>query len=445
MRLYKKAIMRFFFALVFFALPACLNAQVKIFCGYVTDTDKKHLLVNANVTWLSKTVTTNKKGFYALPVSANINAKIVFSFVGYFNVIKQVETKTNADTIWLNIEMKSSLIDLPEVDIIEKIKPDTVVGNNNFFIEDFEFYNDKFILLTTDKKTNKYSVAIAKEGSVIIAKTQLPEIDETYFLYTDFLGYTNIIGKEKIYRLKISEAKIVLQQLPPEDYRLMIMPCVDTVGSKIIFSDYRKDYPEFNYYKWARSDSTASVVHHVIDKPLADLYAFEYEFLPPKLKLYARKLEQQSGVDRYQIAAYMTNFSNSRYFTPLYAPMYIINDTLMVFDHYANKIYKYDTASLCIDSIPVSYHHPQKWREWKRMLIKDDNRSCIYGLFLKGDITYLKQINFYTGNIISVSKLEMPFVEKIKIKDGFAYYLYRPHGSLQSKFLYKETISSSPQ
>jgi hypothetical protein len=442
MRLHYK--MKICLVLVSILWPAVLFSQVKTVMGSVTDSESKIAIPDANIKYANRTTVGSKKGVYVFSVSDTLTEiNIRYSCTGYRTEVRKILLQSASDTIVVNISLTSSLNELPQIDIVGKTSPDTVVGNNRFFIDDFEFYKNDILLLISDKKTNKKSVALANEQHQLMVEAAMPYSDDKQYLYTDYMGNINVIGQEKTYRLKINNQQIFFQEMPYDDFRLMIMPCIDTIGNKIYFSDYRSDYPEFDYYSWQRNDSDASAVHHVINKPLAEMYAFEYEFLPPRLKLYARKLEQQSGVDRYQIAAYMTNFSSSRYFTPLFAPLFIINDTLLIFDHYADKIYHYDTASVCIDSVSITYHHPQKWREWRNNIIKDDTKNSLYGLFLKGSTSYLKQIDYRTGNVTSVSKLEMPYVQRIKIRNGYAYYIYRPHGSLQTKFLYREAISAS--
>jgi hypothetical protein len=348
----------------------------------------------------------------------------------------------NKDSLKLDVYMTSTAIELTEVNITGIAPPDTVVGNNGFFIQDFEFSGNNFLLLTTDRKTDAWSVRLAGPDQKILSMAAIPVMDVVQ-LYKDFLGYINVICREEVYRVKIEGSEVRLQQLPKNDFDWMIRPCVDTITTSIYFSNYRADYPEFSYFAYNKNDSTKVLVRSVIDKDLALQYDFEYEFLKPRDKLYARQLEQQTGIDKHEVAAYMTDFAHQRWFTPLYAPMFIIRDTVLIFDHYSDKIYKYDAHNNPVDSVKISYHHPEKWREWRRQLVKDELKPNIYGLFLKGGYTYLKEISTKTGEIASVSRLTFQFVDKVKVKDGYAYYTYRPNGSLQTRFLYKERLSTS--
>lgn len=431
------------FLLLFPGGITLLSAQQAIICGSVKDKDSKVPIENVNVFYKGSFVATDTKGCYSIRAGTSEDVQLKFTRVGYHALLKTVlhSSFNGKDTLFVNVEMLSNVIQLKVVDIGAE-KPDTVVGNNAFFIQDFEFSGKDMLLLTTDRYSDKWSVQLVSEEQKVLCKCPIP-VDDVIRLYHDFLGYTNVICKEEVYRVKITDQKIILQQLPKGDFEWMILPCVDTTRNGIYYSNYRDDYPEFTYYLYHRLDSTKTFLHRVVDKDLELQYSFEYDFLKPRDKLIARKLAQENGMDKHDVAAIMTDFAHQRWFTPLYAPMFLVHDTVLIFDHYCDKLYKYDAQTKLVDSVKISYHHPEKWREWKRELVKDDVNDNIYGVFLKDGFTQLKEIDRYSGEIATISKLSFPYVDKVKVKDGYAYYIYRPFGSLQTKFLYKERISAS--
>lgn len=437
--------MRFFYiAPVLLCCSLHLFSQKTVLYGLIKDKESKSLVDNVNISCNSTLMRAGTGGFYAMPVNSNEMAVLKFSRTGYNQYTKTItkDQLNGKDSLRLDIFLIPAVIELSPVEISAVENPDTVIGNNSFFVQDFEFAGTDLLLLTTDRSTDAWSVQLASEEQKILSRFPIP-VNDVIRLYRDFLGYINVICKEEVYRVKIKNKKIILQQLPKKDFDWMIKPCVDTINAAIYFSNYRDDYPRFSYFAYNKNDSTKVFVRSVVDKDLELEYAFEYEFLKPHEKLYARKIEQQTGIDKHDVAAYMTDFAHSRWFTPLYAPMFIIRDTVLIFDHYTDKIYKYDSHNKSVDSIPISYHHPKKWREWRRQLLKDDSTSSIYGIFLKDGYTYLKEIDTHTGEIASVSRLSFQFVSNVKVKNGYGYYIYRPFGSLQTKFLYREKLSSA--
>jgi hypothetical protein len=49
------------------------------------------------------------------------------------------------------------------------------------------------------------------------------------------------------------------------------------------------------------------------------------------------------------------------------------------------------------------------------------------------------------GKVEGVHKFVNITADRIKIKDGYAYYIYRPFESTQEKFLYREVIQIKPE
>ena len=415
--------MKALLTLLLFIVTTAIHAQQIIICGHIKDKESKVVFSNTNIRYKGSNYSSDSKGYYAINVTFTQLVTLKFTHVGYNSYIRsftEKEINVKKDTLFLDILMTSTVIELDPIGIDAVQKPDRVIGNNAFFIQDFEFSGNYLVLLTTDRSSDVWSVQLAKEDQAILSKFIIP-VTDVLQLYKDFLGYVNVICKEEVYRVKIDGESIRLQQLPKNDFDWMIRPCVDTIQHDIYFSNYSDAYPRFSYFSYNKNDSTKVLVRSVVDKDLELQYEFEYEFLKPKEKLMARKIAQQNGFDKHDVAAVMTDFAHTKWFTPLYAPMFIVRDTVLIFDHYSDKIYKYDSKNKLIDSIKISYHHPEKFREWRRQLLKDETSSLIYGMFLKGGYTYLKGININSGNIESISRLSFQFVEKARIKDGYGY------------------------
>jgi hypothetical protein len=170
------------------------------------------------------------------------------------------------------------------------------------------------------------------------------------------------------------------------------------------------------------------------------LYNLEYYYLPSRAQLEARRLADFYKTDKKIIAALMSGFTQSMYFEALYAPLFIINDTICIFNHYTNFVYHYTKQNKLIDSVTINYHHPNNWHDWKKQLFVDEIENKVYAFFSKSQHHYIKQINYQTGKEILSYKLQYHSAEKIKIKNGYIYYVYRPFESTQEKFLYREKI-----
>ncbi|MCC7303211.1 MAG: carboxypeptidase-like regulatory domain-containing protein [Bacteroidia bacterium] len=419
-------------------IPLLVHGQILV-TGIVTDknTGKAIPGVNIRIMQSGKKSVTGSTGCFRINTEGDKPVRLRFTHISYDTAWATIPP--NGDSAFILVSLQPSQIMFEPVLISGSHKPDTVIGSSRFFINDFEFFGEQIVLLTFEKKPEKSKVMLADKDSRIISTFPIPVNGEE--LFRDFLGNVNVIGKDSVYRVLVKENNLRLVSVPPEEFEHLIRPCIDTVAGKIVFSDYRDDYPEFSYYSWDPSDSVAVRLRHILDEDLALMYSFEYDFLTTRQKVYARKMELATGIDKREIAAYMTNFSGSRYFTPLYAPLFVISDTLYLFEHYKNYLYRMDKDGKVLDSSSINYHKPEKWREWRRRLIREENGSRVFGLFLKDGYYSLKEIDIRSGKVISVSRLYFPYVGKIRVKDGYAWYIYRPFESQQSKFLYKERLN----
>ncbi len=351
-------------------------------------------------------------------------------YVILFSIAIFSSTLINAQTIY----------DLKEVSVSNKRIVDTVFGTWKYSVADYEFMDDKLVVLTFKKSLEHPSIHLIDANQKVLSSYDLP--DEAQKLYKDYMGFVNVICANHIYRITIEEDVLHLASLPVEDYKRFIMPCVDSAYSSIYFSNYQHDYPEFTYYAYNTSNKNFQAIKKVGDPEVIHDYNMEYYFLPSKERLQARKLANYYGVDFHRLAAAMNGYTSSMYYTPLYSPLFIMEDTICVFDHSSNAIFKYDGKLNQLDSIPIDYNHPKSWREWKNEVIIDKEANTAYALYEKNGFCYLKGINMYTGKLISSFKLSNQNVEKIKIKGNYVYYIYRPFESLQEKFVYKELITN---
>lgn len=330
--------------------------------------------------------------------------------------------------------------ELNPVQVSATRKVDTVFGTWKYSVSDFEFIDDKMVVLTFDRNPEKATLRLVDQSQKVISSFELPDVTKKF--YKDYMGYVNVMCENHIYRVTIVNDALHLGSLPVEDYKKYIMPCVDSSHKSIYFSNYQSDYPEFTYYAYNAEAGGFKTIKKVGDPEVLHGYNMEYYFLPPKERVQVRKIANYYGIDFHRVAANMSGLTSSVYYTPLYSPLFVMEDTICVFDHSSNAIFKYDSHLNLLDSLPIDYNHPKAWREWKNEVIIDKEANAAYALYQKNGFYYLKGIDMHTGKIKSSFKLTNQYVEKIKIKDDYVYYIYRPFESLQEKFVYKELIKN---
>lgn len=422
-----------------------VEAQTTIY-GKLTDDSTHAPLQHVNVQVQNSTyyTTTDKQGRYRLEIPTKKHVSIVYKLLSHVTRVKEVDLGGQGDSVNISISLKPLATELGMVPIYAKARPDTILGSPAYSIYDFDFYEDKFILLTAVRSLKDAVLKLTDlNGKVITSFTVPKEGGQAKEFYHDYMGYTNLVCEHYIYRINLYHDRFVLIPLAVEDVNSLIKPILDTINGKIIYTDYWKDYPLFNYFSFNEKDSVRNKLISIEDKELMHAYNFEYYSLKPNEKLQARRMAMDLNVDKRIVASLMSGFTKSMFYEPLYAPLYVVRDTISIFDHYKNLLFHIDRNGQKLDSVSISYNHPKNWKEWKNVMLKDDVENTIYAVYEKNGHKYIKQISLQNGKEQGRYSLQFHSADKLKIHDGYAYYIYRPFESTQEKYFYRELITLS--
>lgn len=431
---------------IFFSLPLFSQNRQLLVLGKIISAKDSAAVSGVSIMCKSparQSFSTNK-GSYGILLDYKPGLVLEYRIFGfkteYRTITPQLLAKANGDTLHINIVMKPEVIDLPGTDISFKNGPDTVIGNWHFFIEDYMFSDSgRYLLLTFEKSLKAAKVMLADNEQKIISQVSVPV--EAINLYQDYQGHVNVMCKDSAFRIHIfPDNHLSLMALPYRAFCERMLPCEDTLGGRILFSNYNRDYPAFTYFAYDPRDTSVSSIRGIVDAELLAQYNWEFDYLLPKDRLYARKMEAYTGIDKRIIAATMTGFPKSMYYTPLYAPMFVVHDTICVFDHYSDSLFLYDRSGKQIHAVKIVYHHPANWKEWDRSIHQDEKTGELYARFEKGGFYQLKRIDIRTGKITGSFKIASQYVNHIHVMNGDVYYIFRPTESIQKKYLYKERI-----
>lgn len=328
--------------------------------GQVRDKNN-HPVEKASVEILNSNYTaiTDQKGNFLLIIPYKQHISLLSYKTGYEKKVKELQAEKNRDSLFTIISLKEKVIMLDSVTVRAAPRPDTLVGSGKFSIYDFDFYEDKFILLTAPDNLDKAELKLADYDGKIWHTLALPkEAGPAKELYHDYLGYTNVICENAIYRIFPYNDRLLIFSISPEDFTALVKPVIDTLKGKLIFSDYHKEYPLFNYYSYNESEKSKKLIT-VSNEDLLKIYNMEYYYLKPRQRLDAIELAEQYKTDKHVVAALMSGFTKSMYYEPLYAPLFILKDTICVFDHYKDMLFHFDHQGKKLDSIAISYNHPK--------------------------------------------------------------------------------------
>jgi hypothetical protein len=212
----------------------------------------------------------------------------------------------------------------------------------------------------------------------------------------------------------------------------------DTVGGLLLGDDRDATFPAFAHVAYDPATEEMKRYCEVEDPFVMQLFRSQYKYMSGRDKVIAMDLEVSTGVDREIIAGYMTGFHHDPYFKVPYAPMFVVNDTICVFDHGRALIRRFDKKLRSVDEVPIEHH---KQRGWKKELLQDPVTRKIYSLYGRSDRMVLIEIDPATGMINNERMLTHPWPESVKVYGGSAWYIYREYGSTQRRTLYREPLN----
>ena len=91
--------------------------------------------------------------------------------------------------------------ELPEVSVFNKGKVDTVFGTWKYSVADYEFIDDKILILTFKKSLEKPSLRLIDMNQKVLSSFDLPDVAQKF--YKDYMGYVNVLCANHIYRVII--------------------------------------------------------------------------------------------------------------------------------------------------------------------------------------------------------------------------------------------------
>ena len=320
-------------------------------------------------------------------------------------------------------------------------KPQIIFSSDTLHVEDFEVLDDnKLIVLTYPNKLVKGSRLVYLVNNEIVYELEVPSNLVAVELSRDYRGNTYLKVVNGIYHILLDARGFTLNNIDQVYFDKYIKPVHDTLDSHVFISNYSEWYPAFEYYGVEVTDTSFQELAKIEDELMMELYRAEYKWADVRTKLWAWDMESETGIDR-EVWVGANYFTRSIYYEPLYAPIFLRTDSVVVFDFYKDSIFIYDGDTYnTIRTIPIDFHHLSKKSGWEKRMLQDPITSKIYNMYDDAGYFFLKEIILSNGAEDRKMPLNYRYCEKMKIYNGYVYYTYRPFESPQKKYLYREKL-----
>jgi len=333
-----------------FLLGFLANAQNFEVIGTVQDfADEQSTILYVTIFTSSnneyKTV-SDATGKYSINIKADQeNDTIFFHHSGFENTYRIITPKMMSRfkrkgymSYTLNVSMNYYVIN-DYVFVAKKV--DTVFGSEEVSVEDFLIMpDDRMLLLVYEKTKNKGTqILLTDDKQEEISRAHVP--GDAVYLYEDFAGTKYVVCETKVLQINIVQNQIRFLDVTQEDFFGFYQRVIDTIGGNYYYSTFHNLYPAVKFIVTERDDSSHQELMEVKDEFMMELYRAQYKYVSGRDKLWAYRKEQETGLDT-EVWIGAASFTKDILYKPVYAPLFVKQDTVHIFDQYKSYLYKFD-------------------------------------------------------------------------------------------------------
>ena len=390
---------------------------------------------------------SGKDGRFDLYPGNEDSIELELTHIAYVPVRRTVQASEWEGGAEVVFTLLRSSIELPAV-TITRSAPEVVYSREDLHVGDYHVNASGMWVLTYERPQLWHREAEA--GRRVFRDARLHLLDtgfvercsiripgEVVGLRSDHEQRAIVEGVDKAWFAEPREGEIQLSGVELEVLHSAVLPWTDSIPQRMLGSTFSRTFPAFDHIAYHTVRKESDLICAVEDTFLMQLFRSQYKYMSGRDKVIAMDMEIETGIDREIIAGYMTEFHRDIYFDAPYAPLFVVNDTLCVFDHYKERVRRFTKDLQPVDEIPITYHRD---RDWRTRLLQDQATGAVYAVFTRGVKAWLRRVDTSTGELGPVQAMTYRFPEDVQVHNGHIYYVYRPFGSLQRRTLYREPM-----
>lgn len=117
-------------------------------------------------------------------------------------------------------------------------------------------------------------------------------------------------------------------------------------------------------------------------------------------------------------------------YKPIYSYVDVIADTVYYFNHGNDQLELFSEKLETRGKIDISYHLIDNW---KSEIVVDKTDQKAYTIFTSGVKYQIHEINLQDGTTEIKQLIPLTFPEKLKINNGYVYFLYKEIGNIWAR------------
>lgn len=388
---------------------------------------------------------TDANGRFSIALPNERGIALVAGHLGHSSKRIALGARNVSDTLLIQLAPKA--YDIPEV-VIGKRVPEVVYQRRDLHVGDHYATREGVWVLAYEQprlwhREENAGEQLFRNARLVLLDTSFQERSarvlpgEVRRLYRDHRGRVVVDGQRQAWVAEWRDSLIALGMVDRNTLHTSILPWTDSTAGRLLGTNRTAEWPVFDHVAYDPALDEQHTFCTIQDEHVLALFRSQYKYMSGRDKVIAMDMEIATGVDREVIAGYMTGFQHDPYFKVPYAPMFVVDDTLCVFDHVTQRIRRYSPEGESIDEVSMKHSSDRRWRG---KLLQDTGDGGVYALFARGPSTWLCRVDPATGALGAPASLTHPFPEEVQVHAGHAYYVYRPQGPRDHRTLYREAL-----
>lgn len=374
---------------------------------------------------------SNKEGKFILIGDNKIKA-FTFYKMGFLQLTIDMETLLKTDSIFL-VEKQ---IQLEEV-VVNAKKMDTVVKDKRFYVDDYcVLPNDNFLLINSKINVSGVEVCYFDKTKGIRQVKKIKDEQDAHFVTDCFKNIHVVTGNFS--RQVFFNSDTSFEFLPKYRRQLFdsaLAPCVLKIDTQVImkhllppaqvnfsYSYAKINAPFFNYYRVSRHQREL-------------FYTVAYN--DHMIEMMAHEIEDTRATARNEfVADNLIAMFFSTIAAPLYAPVFLKNDTVILFNFQENKIDFLSKLGAPLKSVKLNEEQFLSVHAFE--VLYDGTAQKFYMKMNESNRSVMKLINIYSGTADKTVKLEKVFAKNIQVVNNRIYYLVKEKEWDDTQYLYQQ-------
>jgi hypothetical protein len=312
-------------------------------------------------------------------------------------------------------------------------------------LRDYTFMNDTLLILSymnsqsgpsrDDKVYRNCALSFFDYGE-LVERIILP--DNVNRIRTDVRGGIYLVGGSFCKYLNRRDNQLKVEDFDYEVFKQQVDPIFGAGDNAYYYKEFFDVIPMISIVEYDFTTKESRIVKFIKNREYFRFINKDFAMLSPPEKKMAVELEEETNLNQRLFAPYLRSFYLDRNTALPWVKGFVEGDSLLVFDYQNRHVYIENVKNGQVDSLGIYQFDIDK--EKLLDIIRAEGSQAYYVLHDRAGVRYLRRLDIKTMALGRPFQLFYPFVRRIRIIDGYVYYLHTPPKEIGEKLLLREKL-----